>query len=493
MSKPVRVRFAPSPTGSLHIGGARTALFNWLFARRHNGTFILRIEDTDQERSTAASAAGIVEGFRWLGIDWDEGPEVGGPNGPYFQSERRHIYPQYVQQLLDSGAAYYCYCTPAELEARREEARRAGRPPRYDRRCANLTAEQRAAFEAEGRKKAVRLRVPPGETVVEDRIRGRVVFNNAEIDDFVIVKSDGMPTYNFAVVVDDHLMGLTHIIRAEEHLPNTPKQIMIYNYLGWDVPEFAHVSMILAPDRSKLSKRHGAQSIQEFRDLGFLPEAIINYIAFLGWSPEGDREIMSLEEMIQQFSLERINPTAAVYDIKKLTWMNGIYLREGNLDRIVDALIPFMMKIGLITAAPTGAEREHLKRIVAATRDRAKTLVELADAISYFYRDDFEYDEKGVRKHFAGPAVADLLREAATELAASTDFSVAGTESVYRRLIERRGINGGELIHPTRLAITGRTIGPGLFDVMSLLGRERTLARLARAIRYIEENAPSAD
>lgn len=493
MSKPVRVRFAPSPTGSLHIGGARTALFNWLFARRHNGTFILRIEDTDQERSTATSAAGIVEGFRWLGIDWDEGPEVGGPNGPYFQSERRHIYPQYVQQLLDSGAAYYCYCTPAELEARREEARRAGRPPRYDRRCANLTAEQRAAFEAEGRQKAVRLRVPPGETVVEDRVRGRVVFNNAEIDDFVIVKSDGMPTYNFAVVVDDHLMGLTHIIRAEEHLPNTPKQIMIYNYLGWDVPEFAHVSMILAPDRSKLSKRHGAQSIQEFRELGFLPEAIINYIAFLGWSPEGDREIMSLDEMVRQFSLERINPTAAVYDIKKLTWMNGIYLREGDLGRIVDALVPFMIKSGLIAAAPTGSEREHLKLIVAATRDRAKTLVELADAISYFYRDDFEYDEKGVRKHFADPAVADLLREAADELAASPDFSVAATESVYRSLIEKRGISGGALIHPTRLAITGRTVGPGLFDVMSLLGRERTLARLARAIKYIETNALSAD
>lgn len=492
MSKPVRVRFAPSPTGSLHIGGARTALFNWLFARHNNGTFVLRIEDTDQERSTAASAAGIVEGFRWLGIDWDEGPEVGGPNGPYFQSERRHIYPQYVQRLLDSGAAYYCYCTPAELEARREEARRAGRPPRYDRRCANLTAEQRAAFEAEGRKKAVRLRVPPGETVVHDRVRGRVVFNNEEIDDFVIVKSDGMPTYNFAVVVDDHLMGLTHVIRAEEHLPNTPKQIMIYNYLGWDAPEFAHVSMILAPDRSKLSKRHGAQSIQEFRELGFLPEAIINYIAFLGWSPEGDREIMSLEEMIRQFSLERINPTAAVYDIKKLTWMNGIYLREGDLDRIVDALIPFMIKSGLIEVVPSGTERAHLKQIVAVTRDRAKTLVELADAISYFYRDDFEYDEKGVRKHFDNPAVADLLREAANELKESSDFSVAATESVYRALIERRGISGGELIHPTRLALTGRTVGPGLFDVMSLLGRERTLARLARAIGYIEARA-SAD
>lgn len=489
MSRPVRVRFAPSPTGSLHIGGARTALFNWLYARRHGGTFVLRIEDTDQERSTAASAAGIIEGFRWLGIDWDEGPEVGGPNGPYFQSERRHLYPQYAQQLIDSGHAYYCYCTPAELEARREEARKAGRPPRYDRRCAHLSEEQKAAFEAEGRRKALRLRVPDGETVVEDRVRGRVVFSNAEIDDFVIVKSDGMPTYNFAVVVDDHLMGLTHVIRAEEHLPNTPKQVMIYNYLGWEMPEFAHASMILAPDRSKLSKRHGAQSVQEFRDLGFLPEALINYIAYLGWSPEGEHEIMPVTDMIKQFSIERITATAAVYDIKKLTWMNGLYMRDGDLDRITDRLIPFMIKAGVVSEAPTGAGLDYLRKIVAVARDRAKTLVELADVVSYFYHDDFAYDEKGVRKHFSDPAVAELLRDAIETLKQAEDFSLVGTEATYRELIERRGISGGELIHPTRLAITGRTVGPGLFDIMSLLGRERTIARIERAIRFIDESS----
>lgn len=488
MSKPVRVRFAPSPTGSLHIGGARTALFNWLYARRHGGTFVLRIEDTDQERSTAASAAGILEGFRWLGIDWDEGPEVGGPYGPYFQSERRDIYPKYAQQLIDAGHAYYCYCTPAELEARREEARKAGRPPRYDRRCAHLTAEQRAAFEAEGRRKALRLRVPDGETVVQDHVRGRVVFNNAEIDDFVIIKSDGMPTYNFAVVVDDHLMGLTHIIRAEEHLSNTPKQVMIYNYLGWELPEFAHASMILAPDRSKLSKRHGAQSVQEFRDLGFLPEAIINYIAYLGWSPEGEHEIMPVSDMIAQFSLERITQTAAVYDIKKLTWMNGIYLRDGDLDRITDAVVPFMIKAGIIASAPVGADRDYLRQVVAVSRDRAKTLIELADVVSYFYQDVHEYDEKGVRKHFANPATPGLLRQAIEALKATSDFSLAGTEAAYRAVIERLGISGGELIHPTRLAITGRTVGPGLFDIISLLGRERTIARIERAIAYIESS-----
>lgn len=488
MSKPVRVRFAPSPTGSLHIGGARTALFNWLYARRTGGTFVLRIEDTDQERSTAASAAGILDGFRWLDIDWDEGPEVGGPVGPYFQSERRHTYLEHLQTLLANKQAYRCYCTPAELEARREEARKAGRPPRYDRRCADLTADQAAQFEAEGRKSAVRLRVPDGQTVINDLVRGQVVFQNSEIDDFVIFKSDGMPTYNFAVVIDDHLMGITHIIRAEEHLSNTPKQVMTYNYLGWELPEFAHVSMILAPDRSKLSKRHGATSVQEFRDQGFLPESIVNYIAFLGWSPEGEHEVMPLTDMVKQFSLERVNPTAAIYDVKKLTWMNGIYMRDGDLDRLTDLVVPFMIRAGVIADAPDAAGHAYLKQLVGAARDRAKTLIELADALAYFYQDTFEYDEKGLRKHFAARGTAALLREAATTLAGLPEFTVAATETAYRELIEQKGIGGGELIHPTRLAITGRTIGPSLFDVMNLLGRERTLARLEQAALYIDQN-----
>jgi glutamyl-tRNA synthetase len=283
-------------------------------------------------------------------------------------------------------------------------------------------------------------------------------------------------------------MGLTHIIRAEEHLSNTPKQIMAYRYLGWDLPEFAHVSMILAPDRSKLSKRHGATSVQEFRDQGFLPEAIVNYIAFLGWSPEGEHEVMPLDDMVKQFSLERVNPTAAIYDVKKLTWMNGIYMRTGDLDRLTDMLVPFMIRAGVITEAPDAAGREHLKQIVAAARDRAKTLVELADVMSYFYQDDYTYDEKGVRKHFAGPLVAALLREAIGVLEALPEFTVTATEAAYREFIERKGISGGELIHPTRLAITGRTVGPSLFDVMSLLGRDRTLARMNRAASFIEGN-----
>jgi len=483
----VRVRFAPSPTGNLHIGGARTALFNWLFARHNGGSFILRIDDTDLARSTEESTRGILSALRWLGIDWDEGPVVGGPYGPYFQSQRLGIYKDMAQKLIDQGVAYYCYCTPEELAQRRKEAMASGKAPKYDGRCRELSLQERKSKEAEGFKPAIRLRIPEsGETVVHDLFRGDVAFSNDVLDDFIIIKSNGMPTYNFACVVDDALMRISHIIRAEEHLSNTPRQILVYQALGYQVPVFAHVSMILAPDRSKLSKRHGATSVEEFRDGGYLPAALINYLALLGWSPEGEEEIFSLPELVNQFTLERVGKTAAIYDIKKLTWMNGHYLNEEDLDRIVELAIPFFQRKNLISENPSQEEMDYLRKVVEAVRTRVKTLAEVADAAEYFYVDDFSYDEKGVRKHFRKENAAEYLAKAREKLATLADFTLETTETAYRDLSEELGIKAGEIIHPTRLAISGRTMGPGLFDIMVILGKEKTLERMERAVQYIE-------
>ncbi|MGE5543140.1 MAG: glutamate--tRNA ligase [Bacillota bacterium] len=485
----VRVRFAPSPTGYLHIGGARTALFNWLFARRNGGSFILRVEDTDAERTKEDSVTQILSSLTWLGITWDEGPGKGGRVGPYFQSQRRDLYRKYAGQLLEGGHAYRCYCTPDELAQRREEDRKQGRAPRYDGRCRDLTDADRARLEAEGRRPALRLKVPDsGVTTVNDLVHGKVEFENALIGDFVIMKSDGFPTYNFACVVDDALMGINHVIRADEHLSNTPKQMMMYEALGFPMPAFAHVPMILAPDRSKLSKRHGATSVEEFRDAGYLPEAVVNYLAYLGWTPGDESELISLEQMAGKFSLEDVSKTPAVYDTNKLTWLNGHYMREISLDRLLAAALPVLQKAGVIAADLTGDEMKKVGDVVAAVRDRVKLLNELPDAVEYFFKDDFKYDEKGLRKMFAKPGVASLLRDAKSKLAGLDVFSIETVESAYRDLIAEKGISGGELIHPTRLAITGRTVGPGLFEVMALLGKEKVLERLERAASAIESN-----
>lgn len=485
----VRVRFAPSPTGSLHIGGARTALFNYLFARANGGRFILRLEDTDFERRLTGAEEGIVRSLRWLGLDWDEGPEVGGEYGPYRQSERLDVYRREAERLLTAGLAYRCYCTPEELAADREEARRAGRAPRYNGRCRSISAEDKAEKEAAGIKPALRLRVPEsGQTVVEDLIRGSVVFENATLDDYIIMKSTGVPTYNFACVVDDATMGITHVIRAEEHLSNTPKQILIYKALGYPLPAFAHVPMILAPDRAKLSKRHGATGVEEFQAQGYVPEALFNYLALLGWSPGDERELLGHDEVVREFSLAAVSKHAAIYDVQKLTWLNGQYISSMGLERLYDLALPFCREAGLVGANITAAEREYLLRVLEAVRSRSRTLLELADMASYFFRDDFVYDPKGVKKVFTAQGVPELLREGREALAPVEPFDVSNTETAYRDLIEKRGISGGELIHPTRLALTGRTVGPGLFDVIALLGKNRTLERLDRAAAWIEKN-----
>lgn len=482
----VRVRFAPSPTGYLHIGGARTALFNWLFARKMGGKLILRIEDTDVARLKEDSVSQILTSLKWLGINWDEGPEVGGDYGPYYQSERFDIYRKYCQQLVDEGKAYYCFCTPEELEAQREKQRQAKQPFRYARTCRDLTPEEVKARIDAGASYSVRLKIPAeGSVVVHDIIHGDVTFNMDQYDDFVIMKSNGIPTYNFAVVIDDHLMGMTHVMRAEEHLSNTPKQLLVYQAFGWEPPKFGHMSMILAPDRSKLSKRHGATSVEEFRSQGYVAEAIVNYLTLLGWGPGDEREIFSLQETVELFELEQMSKKAAVYDTKKLTWMNGQYLSELPLEKILPEVKPFFIKDGYVDEAWFAENEAYFAKLVDTVRVRVKTLQEIADASDYFFKDVESYDEKGVAKHFKPEAVA-LLEECIAAVEADDVYSLETTEAAYNKIAADNNLALGKVIHPTRLALTGRTVSPGMFDVMVLLGKEKTLARLHKAVEFIK-------
>lgn len=474
----VRVRFAPSPSGSLHVGGARTALFNWLFARHHNGRLILRVDDTDQARSSAASLEQILDSLNWLGLNWDE--------GPYFQSRRLKRYREAVDRLLDEGKAYYCFCSTEELALERQKALDQGKNLTYSGRCRKLSAAEAARRLAEGRRAAVRLKVPgQGKTVVEDLIRGRVEVDNSTLDDFVILKSDGTPVYHLASVVDDGDYGITQVIRAEEHLPNTPKQILLFEALGFETPQFAHVPMILAPDRSKLSKRHGATSVTEFKDQGILPQTMLNYLALLGWSPgRGQEELFSLEELVQRFSLEQINKTAAVYDVNKLVWLNGRYMRELNPENLAELAKPFFVKAGLLHEPVAGADSAKLKQVVLLLQNRAKTFREMAEAADCFFNSDFDYQPEAAAKLFQGRATAELLAQTARELAELERFDAENTEAACRRLAKALQIKFGDLVHPVRLALTGKSESPGLFEVMVVLGQEETVRRLKRASLY---------
>jgi len=478
----VRVRFAPSPTGTLHIGGARTALFNWLFARNKNGQLILRLEDTDSRRSTDDSAAGILDGLKWLGLAWDEGPDIGGPFGPYRQSERLSIYQAYLRQLLDEGKAYYCFCTADELHEQREKAQQEKKNYRYDGSCLNLTPEQIAANLERGLTPVIRLKVPhQGQTVVNDMIRGDVAFDNGLLDDFIIAKADGWPTYNFAVVIDDFTMKITHIIRAEEHLSNTPKQLQVYQALGLNPPQFAHVSMILAPDRSKLSKRHGATSVQEFRDEGYLPEALVNYLALLGWSPGENIDVFPWQEMPSRFSLDDVSRSAAIYDLKKLAWMNGYYVGAASLDRIVNMLEP--------AARPKGWLRhdniDYFNKVIDLVRSRARTVNEILDLAQYFFEDPTEYDKKGREKFFRPVGSQEKLAAVLEAVSQVHSFTAPQLEDAIRIKADELGLKAAELIHPARLALTGRTTTPGLFEIMELLGCQVSKARICKAMDYI--------
>jgi glutamyl-tRNA synthetase len=493
-TKTVRVRFAPSPTGALHIGGARTAYFNWLFARQHGGVFVLRIDDTDRSRSTEASYRQILDSFRWLGIDWDEGPEVGGPYGPYRQSERLPIYREHLERLIREGKAYPCFCSQEQLAADREQMQKQGLAPRYVGRCRNLSEEERQARLAAGEPHVYRLRTPvEGETVVHDLIRGDVTFANRELDDFIIWKADDTPTYHFASCVDDALMQITHVIRAEEHLSNTPRHIALFQALGVEVPAFAHVPMILAPDRSKLSKRHGATSVEEYREQGILPDALINYLLLLGFAPGDEQEVLSRDEAIRCFELERVTKHAAVYDVKKLEWLNAQYLRKLPVDRLLAEIWPDLAERGWVTPDMDEKALAWLRTVTQAVQERARSLPDLIKNMAYFFVSDYDYDAKGVKKHFASTVVADRLEKAAAELDAVEPFLVAQVEACYRRLIDEWEIKGGELIHPTRLAITGLTVGPGLFDVMALLGKAECQKRMRQAAAWIRQRTAAAE
>lgn len=478
----VRVRFAPSPTGHLHVGGARTVLFNWLFARHHGGTFVLRIEDTDVERSTEASVDAIIDSIRWLGLDWDEGPIVGGRYGPYFQSERLETYREYADRLLSTGHAYQCYCTPDELEEARKAALGRGESVGYSGRCRHLSPEERRAFEAEGRKPALRFRVDEGETVVRDLIRGEVRFANRFIDDFVILKSDGYPTYNFAAVVDDTLMEISHIIRGDEHLPNTPKQIMIYRALGFDLPEFAHVSMILGPDRTKLSKRHGATSIAQYREDGYLPDALVNYLVLLGWAYDATQQIFSREELIEKFTLEKVSKNPAVFDPDKLLWMNGHYLRATDVKILASLAVEHLAQAGLVPASPDKREMARIEKIVGLLKERMRTVKDVVALGDFFFTEGVSYDAEAFEKFLARDYVPEALLEIRRRLGALGEFTAAEVERVLRGYAAEVGRKAGDVIHPVRVAVTGRAASPGLFEVLELLGKDVTCSRLDAAL-----------
>lgn len=484
-NKPVRVRFAPSPTGELHVGSGRTALFNWLFARHHNGAFILRIEDTDQMRSTEESLGGILKSLRWLGLQWDEGPEVGGDFGPYFQMKRLHLYREAAQRLLDGEKAYFCYCTPQELKERREAALARGEPPRYDRRCRD--PKYRKAKAAEGRKPATRIAMPlEGETVVQDLVRGEVRFPNTELEDLVLLRADGTPTYNFAVVIDDLAMRISHVIRADEHLANTPKQIQIYRALGEEPPEFAHVSILLAPDRTKLSKRHGATAVHEFARAGFLAEAMVNYLALLGWSYDDKTEIFTREELIAYFTLERIVVSPAIFSHEKLAWMNGVYIRSLPPDILAERLLPFLRDAGL------EPDQVTVQRITPLIQERIKVLSEAPTLVDFFFRADLEYEPRLLLgKGLTAPQAEEALSRARGTLVALLTFDEAHIEPALRALAQSMGWEPGQLFGVLRVAVTGKTVAPPLFGTLAVLGKERVRGRIDFALKQLATLVPS--
>lgn len=490
----VRTRYAPSPTGNLHIGGAWMAFFNWLFARSRGGTFILRVEDTDRSRSTEEYERAILADFRWLGINWDEGPDIGGPYGPYRQTERTDLYRRYAEELLTRGAAYHCYCTPDELERERQQAAADHRPYRYSGRCRDLSAANRARFVAEGRKPTIRLRIHDvRETiVVHDLVRGPVEFDPAHLDDSIIVRSDGTPLYNFANVVDDHLMAISHVIRGAEHLSNTPRQWVMYRALGWTPPAFAHLSLILGADRKKLSKRFADTAVRDYRREGYLPEALLNFFALMAWYPEEDREIYTVPELVSKFRIEDLGKASPVFDQAKLTWMNGVYMRDllqRDPQRVVDLCLEHLRGAGVLDGEVTPETRGYVAKVIAVLGDRLKVGRDILTYGDFFFKDDVTYDADAARQHLSAAQAASLLTALRDRVARADSFDRDAAEGIVRQLAGELGVHSREIIHPARVALTGKTVGPGLFELMALLGRDRVVVRLDRAVVWIRRAA----
>ncbi len=482
----VRVRFAPSPTGPFHIGGARSALFNWLLARKTHGKLILRVEDTDLERSTKESEENIKEALRWLGLDWDEGVDVGGPYGPYRQTERLTTYEQYTKQLLESGQAYYCYCTDEELEAERQSLLAKGEMPRYMGKCRHLTEQQKKELTEQGHKPTVRFRVPQNKQImVNDLVRGEVAFDSNGIGDFVIVKSDGIPTYNYAVVIDDALMKISHVIRAEEHLSNTPRQILVYEALGFAVPQFGHISLILGKDRTKMSKRHGATSVDQYRQLGYLPEALVNFLSLLGWSPSGEQEIFSLEELMAEFSAERLAKNPAVFDIDKLNWINAHYIRQISPDRLLELALPHLQQAGYIENEISTEQRNWLIKVLISVQEHISYAAQVVEHVAVYFNDDIVFENQEAKEVLTDPAVMPVLDTFKNKLVELEVVDAQGIQGLLKSIIKELKVNGKKVYMPIRVAITGNTHGPELTNIIPLVGKERVLGRLASTLAKI--------
>lgn len=485
MEKKLKVRFAPSPTGPFHIGGARSALFNWLVARHADGTFLVRIEDTDLKRSTKESEENIKDSLKWLGMNWDEGIDVGGPHGPYRQTERLDLYKKEVQRLLDEGKAYYCYCSAEELEKSRKAQLDAGKTPIYDEHCRHLTEEEKAKYEAEGRKPVVRLKVrKDGVFAFDDMVRGHVEFQAAGVGDFIIMKSDGIPVYNFAVVIDDAFMEVTHVIRAEEHLSNTPRQLAIYEALGYKPPKFGHISLILGEDHKKMSKRHGATSVTEYRNMGYLPEAVVNYLALLGWTPKGEQEIFTEEELIKQFSMKRVSSNDAVFDINKLNWINFQYMKKLDADQLYDLIFPFLVKAGYVEESVTEEKKDWLKKVIWFMKDHIYFAGQAAEELKFFFEDMPALTDEAILSIMKAETSGKLLKAFIEDLKALETFDQAEIKKCFNACMKAQGIKGKAAYEPTRIALTGATQGPGMFEMMELFGREKTMDRLEAALAY---------
>jgi glutamyl-tRNA synthetase len=483
----VRTRFAPSPSGDLHVGNIRTAIYCWAYARRTVGTFVFRIEDTDKSRAAPEYVHAVIETMRWLGLDWDEGPEVGGGYGPYLQSQRMDIYREWGWRFLEQGDAYHCYCTPEELEERREKARAEGRPPGYDGRCRDLTPGQRQAFEAEGRKPVLRFRMPPGKTTFVDLVRGEVTFEHEYIPDFVLARADGSPLYTLAVAVDDVLMKITHVVRGEDLLSSTPRQLAVYRAMGVaesDLPKFAHLPFVMGPDNTKLSKRHGATTIGAFRQRGYLPEAMCNYLALLGWSPGDDREFFSLAEMTREFDLARVNASSARFDVKKLDAINGDWIRALAPADFETRLVPFLQHAGLVSREPTDEERQLVHGVAPLIQERVAHLTEAAEMVGFLFVDDarFTIDPKAAGRLLTAETRA-ALEAGRSALGSLAEWKAPAIESALRAaLVDGLGLKPKHAFGPVRVAVTGRRVSPPLFESLALLGRDRTLARIDRAL-----------